>query len=104
MASKFKPQLFSSFKVLYDAVDQFSTPIRTLYGRLFGEVNKEILDQLPLFVTRTVREVLFGYSDETTEQIPRIREIFGRYGVELKVDEYIQDGQFALIKSVSLNL
>lgn len=78
-----------------------STPIGPLYGRLFEEVNRAILNQLPLFVTRTVRELLFGYSDETVEQTHKIGQIFERYGVQLKVAEYIQDGKFSLITSVS---
>lgn len=89
---------------MFDAIDEYRNPITPLYHRLYDEVSVEILGKLPLFVTRTVGEVLFGYSDETTQQIPRIREIFERYGVELKLSEYILDGRFSVVTSVSLSL
>ena len=76
---------------------------RPLYDLLDEKVNKPILNKLPLFVTRTVRDVLFGYSDETVQQIPTISEIFESYGLELNVNEYIRDGKFSLINSVSLS-
>lgn len=94
---------FSLPQLLYDAVDEYSNPIIPLYARLRQEVNKEILAKLPQFVNRTIEELLFGYSDETTRQIPRIREIFERYGVELKLTEYIRDGRFSVVTSVSLS-
>lgn len=74
---------------------------RPLWDHLKSTVIDDILNKLPLFVEKTAREVLFGYSDETVEQIPKIREIFEQYGLELNMDEYIRNGKFSVITSVS---
>ena len=75
---------------------------RPLWDHLKSTLIVDILNKLPLFVDKTVREVLFGYSDETVEQIPKIRKIFEQYGLELNVGEYIRDGQFSIINSVRI--
>lgn len=91
---------FHFLQVLYEALHSFRMTKRPLWDHLKSKVIVEILNKLPLFVNKTVREVLFGYSDETVEQIPKIRKIFEQYGLELKVNEYIRDGQFSIINSV----
>lgn len=90
--------------MLYFAVNKFRMTKRPLYNQLNSTVNKEILNKLPLYVTRTVRELLFGYSDETIEQIAKVREVFEQFGLELQMDEYIRDGKFSVVNSVSLRI
>ena len=63
---------------------------------------KPILERLPLFVTRSVKEVLYGYRDETLIQLEKVQEIFRRHGEKLVLPDSIHHGdhRFSVVGSV----
>ena len=65
-----------------------------------GRLAKPILDQLPLFVTLKVKDLLFGYSDETLSKVPEIDAIFRKYDQKLVLPDSIQNGRYSVVRSV----
>ena len=62
---------------------------------------KPILDALPLFVSVTVNDLLFGYTDETLSKIPKIDAIFRRHNQRLVLPDSIRsDHVYSVLGSV----
>ena len=59
------------------------------------------LKNLPLFVTVKVKDLLFGYSDETLSMISAIEERFRENGFTLVLPDSIQNGQYSVMAAVS---
>lgn len=65
-----------------------------------GRLAKPILDKLPLFVNLKVKDLLFGYSDETLSKVPEIDAIFRKYDQKLVLPDSIQNGRYSVVRSV----
>lgn len=84
--------------VIYEAIRNTDVYNR----RSIKRAAEPILKDLPLFVTRSVNDILFGYKDNTLATLSQIDEIFSRHGEKLVLPDSISsDHHYSVVSSVS---
>ena len=88
--------------MLYQNLKYTKTDFPELAKRVY-----EILDRLPLFVELTIRELLFGYSnDETLKALVEVASIFDEFGIFVSLPQYYRsdDPDFSSYKNIIFSI